>query len=140
MVTSNFTGDEVVLFGGDSAGCQLEARRGGYDIVINGAPAPGSHWCVRASRGCRHLGQLRICAFSTNAPAYLAVLANRPLDDIAGLETLQRLQLGLDNFPLPQRTSGGVVDSSATIRSARRLSSSRPTRGSTGKVANGVTF
>ena len=41
-----------------------------------------------------------------NVPAYLAVLANRPLDDIASPETLQRLQLGLDNFPLPQRISG----------------------------------
>ncbi len=76
-----------------------------------------------------------------NAPAYLAVLANRPLDAIASPETLQRLQLGLDNFPLPQRTSGSVADtiSDDQFRAAflkLKTDAARLYR----EVSNGVTF
>src|SRR5262249_61441801 len=45
-----------------------------------------------------------------NAPAYLAVLSNRPLDAITNTETLRRLQLGLDNIPLLQRASINIAD------------------------------
>ena len=45
-----------------------------------------------------------------NVPAYLAVLANRDLDAIANAETLRRLQLGLDNIPLPQRAAVTIAD------------------------------
>src|SRR6185503_19223848 len=48
-----------------------------------------------------------------NAPAYLAVLSNRPLDAITNAETLRRLQLGLDNIPLPQRASVNIADASS---------------------------
>ena len=48
-----------------------------------------------------------------NAPAYLAVLSNRPLDAITNAETLRRLQLGLDNIPLPQRASVNIADSAS---------------------------
>ena len=34
MVTSNFTGDEVVLFGGIEQDANSRPRRGGYDIVV----------------------------------------------------------------------------------------------------------
>ena len=48
-----------------------------------------------------------------NVPAYLAVLSNRPLDAITSAETLRRLQLGLDNIPLPQRASVNIADAAS---------------------------
>jgi uncharacterized protein (TIGR02186 family) len=48
-----------------------------------------------------------------NAPSYLAVLSNRPLDAIANHELLRRLQLGLDNVLLLQRASPSIADASA---------------------------
>jgi len=109
MVTSNFVGDEVVLFGGIEQDASSKPRRGGYDIV---ATVAGPRQTLVTFRKSRVLGiwvntESRIFE---NAPAYLAVLANRPLDAIANPETLQRLQLGLDNFPLPQRIGGRSVD------------------------------
>jgi uncharacterized protein (TIGR02186 family) len=44
------------------------------------------------------------------APSYLAVLSNRPVNTIAGQDTLRRLQIGLDNFLLPQRIGADVAD------------------------------
>ena len=48
-----------------------------------------------------------------NAPAYLAVLSNRPLDAVTNTETLRRLQLGLDNIPLLQRASVNIADAAS---------------------------
>ena len=139
MVTSNFTGDEVVLFGGIEQDANSRPRRGGYDIVIT---VSGPRQTLVTFRKSRVLGiwvntDSRIF---DNAPAYLTVLANRPLDAIATPETLQRLQLGLDNFPLPQRMSGYVADtiSDDQFRAAflKLKTDSRLYR----EVSNGVTF
>jgi len=139
MVTSNFTGDEVVLFGGIEQDANSKPRRGGYDIVVT---VTGPRQTLVTFRKSRVLGiwvntESRVFE---NAPAYLAVLANRPLDDITSPETLQRLQLGLDNFPLPQSTNQGVVDtySDDPFRAAflkLRIDSSLYR-----EVSNGVTF
>ena len=43
-------------------------------------------------------------------PTYLAVLSNRPVTDIAREDTLRRLQIGLDNFLLPQRIGSDLAD------------------------------
>ena len=52
-------------------------------------------------------------------PSYLAVLSNKPVDGIANADTLRRLQVGLDNFLLPQRIGPTSPTPCATIRSAR---------------------
>ena len=43
-------------------------------------------------------------------PTYLAVLSNRPVTEIAREDTLRRLQIGLDNFLLPQRIGADLAD------------------------------
>ena len=43
-------------------------------------------------------------------PSYLAVLTNRPVKDIANADTLRHLQVGLDNFLLPQRIGPDIAD------------------------------
>ncbi|MEA2955855.1 MAG: hypothetical protein QOJ58_1355 [Alphaproteobacteria bacterium] len=112
MVTSNFTGEELVLFGGIEQDGTTRPRRGGYDIIVT---VTGPRQNVVTFRKARALG-IWINADSRvleNAPAYLAVLSNRPLDAITNAETLRRLQLGLDNIPLPQRASVNIADASS---------------------------
>jgi uncharacterized protein (TIGR02186 family) len=110
MVTSNFTGDELVLFGGVERDAQTVLRRGGYDIV---ATVIGPRQNLVTFRKDRVLGiwvNVDSRVFE-GAPSYLAVLSNRPLDAIANGETLRRLQLGLDNVVLLQRASVNIADS-----------------------------
>jgi uncharacterized protein (TIGR02186 family) len=110
MVTSNFTGDELVLFGGIERDAQTVQRRGDYDIV---ATVIGPRQNLVTFRKERTLGiwvNVDSRVFDA-APSYLAVLSNRPLDAIANGETLRRLQLGLDNIVLLQRASVNIADS-----------------------------
>ena len=107
MVTSSFTGDELVLFGGIERGRRRRGpRRGGYDIVVT---VTGPRQNVVTFRKDRVLGiwvNVDSRVFE-NVPSYLAVLSNRPLDAITNAETLRRLQLGLNNIaaaPARQRS------------------------------------
>src|SRR5262249_51002330 len=96
MITSNFVGEELVLFGGIEQDAASRPRRAGYDIIVT---VTGPRQTMATFRKERILG-LWVNADSRvleNAPAYLAVLSNRPLDAITNTETLRRLQLGLDN-------------------------------------------
>jgi uncharacterized protein (TIGR02186 family) len=43
-------------------------------------------------------------------PSYLAILANRPVTEIAHLDVLRRLQIGLGNYLMPQRIGPDVAD------------------------------
>src|SRR3954462_5409517 len=111
MVTSNFTGEELVLFGGIEQDSASRPRRSGYDIVVT---VSGPRQNMVTFRKSRVLG-IWVNADSRvfeNAPSYLAVLSNRPLEVIANSETLRRLQLGLDNLVLLQRASVNIADSS----------------------------
>ncbi len=110
MVTSNFTGDELVLFGAIERDAATQPHRGGYDIV---ATVTGPRQNLVTFRKARVLGiwvNVDSRVFE-NAPAYLAVLANRPLAQIANAETLRRLQVGLDNTVLNQRAAVTIADS-----------------------------
>jgi uncharacterized protein (TIGR02186 family) len=75
-----------------------------------------------------------------NAPAYLAVLSNRPLDAITNAETLRRLQLGLDNIPLPQRASVSIADSSTDDPFRLAFIKIKSDHGLYRESSNGVTF
>src|SRR5712692_1158913 len=88
MVTSSFAGDELVLFGGIEQDQASRPRRGGYDLVVT---VTGPRQTLVTFRKQRILG-IWVNADSRvfeNAPAYLAVLSNRPLDAIASAETLR---------------------------------------------------
>jgi uncharacterized protein (TIGR02186 family) len=112
MVTSSFTGSEVVLFGGIELDSGALPLRGNYDVVVT---VTGPRQTVVTFRKERVLGiwvnyESRVFE---NAPAYLAVLTNRPLTAITDPDTLRRLQLGLDYIALPQRVEA-VAGSDAT--------------------------
>jgi len=110
QVSSSFTGEVLVLFGSIEPTPNDPQRRGGYDIV---ATVTGPRQNLVTFRKDRVLGiwvNVDSRVFD-NAPAYLAVLANRPLETITNPETLRRLQLGLANVMLHQRAAVTIADS-----------------------------
>jgi uncharacterized protein (TIGR02186 family) len=108
-VTSNFVGEELVLFGTIEPEPATSALRPPYDLVVT---VTGPRQTIRTRRKQRILG-IWVNADSrefVRVPAYLAVLSNRPVNDVANPDTLRRLQIGLDNFLLPQRIGSDFAD------------------------------
>jgi uncharacterized protein (TIGR02186 family) len=109
MVTSNFVGEDLVLFGSVERDAATIARRGGYDIIVT-IIGPRRSFVTRRKE--RRLG-IWINVDSRQfigAPTFLAVLSNRPIDRIAPPDTRRRLQLGLDYLALPQQTVGEAAE------------------------------
>jgi uncharacterized protein (TIGR02186 family) len=139
MVTSSFNGSEVVLFGGIERDTGVLPLRGNYDIAIT---VIGPRQSIVTFRKERVLGiwvnyESRIFE---NAPSYLAVLTNRPLQAISNADTLRRLQLGVDNIALPQRFDPAPADEmpGETFRTA--FLKLEEDRGLYRQESNGVTF
>ncbi len=138
MITSSYTGVELVLFGSIERDAASPPRGGTYDIV---ATVIGPRETLRTRRKQRVLGIWVNTASRTfvDPPSYLAVLANRPLDAIAGAETQRRLQLGIADTPLPELINNDIGEvandpfRAALVRLMRE-------RGLYTEEANGVTF
>jgi uncharacterized protein (TIGR02186 family) len=108
-ITSNFTGQNLVLFGTVDRNAASVARRGGYDIVVT---VIGPRQTTVTWRKERILG-IWINAESrtfVEAPSYVAVLASRSIQAITDRELRRRLQLGMNNILLPQEIAGDVAD------------------------------
>jgi uncharacterized protein (TIGR02186 family) len=139
MVTSNFTGDELVLFGGIEQDQSSKPRRGGYDIVVT---VSGPRQALVTYRKARVLG-IWVNSDSRvfeNTPAYLAVLSNRELDTIASEETLRRLQLGLNNAVPPQRVSLDIAGAAQDEPFRLAFLKIKQDQGLYREVSNGVTL
>jgi uncharacterized protein (TIGR02186 family) len=108
-VTSNFTGEDLVLFGTIEPDRPRGALRNAYDLVVT---VKGPPQTLRTRRKERVLG-IWVNVDSRHfvrVPSYLGVLSNRPVSDITNGETARRLQLGLNNFLLPQRIGPDTAD------------------------------
>jgi uncharacterized protein (TIGR02186 family) len=101
LITSNYVGEELVLFGSVERETATATRRGAYDIV---ATITGPRQSMRTRRKSRVLGIWVNTAARTfvDPPSYLAVLASHPLDAITGAENRHRMQLGIANTALPE--------------------------------------
>jgi uncharacterized protein (TIGR02186 family) len=109
-VTSSFTGEDLVLFGTIETDNPQASLRPPYDLVVT---VTGPRESMRTRRKERRLGiwiNTDTREF-VRAPSYLSVLSNRPVIEITGQDRLRRLQLGLDNFLLPQRFGPDIGDS-----------------------------
>jgi uncharacterized protein (TIGR02186 family) len=122
-VTPNYSGEELVLFGSIEKDASTPAGRTGYDLVVT---VSGPRADMVARRKERRFG----IWINTDAreflevPSYLALLANRPFDDIASAEVERRQQLGLNNVLLRQRVGsdfGDVVPNDAFRKAFVRL-------------------
>jgi uncharacterized protein (TIGR02186 family) len=109
MVTPSFTGSDVVLFGGIERENGQLPPRGSYDIAVTVAGPRENIVVFRKERMVGIWVNYDSRVFD-KVPSYLSVLTNRPLDAMASAETLRRLQIGLDNIPLPQRSDHGAAD------------------------------
>ena len=108
-ITSNFVGENLVLFGTIEPGPNKAALRANYDLVVT---VTGPRQTLRTRRKQRVLG-IWVNVDSrefVRAPSYLAILSNRPVDQIAQPNVLRRLQIGLANFLLPQRIGPDIAD------------------------------
>ena len=139
MVTSSFNGSAVVLFGGIESESGALPLRGNYDVAVT---VVGPRENIVTFRKQRMLGiwvnyESRVFE---NAPSYLAVLTNRPLEAITGAETLRRLQLGLDNIALPQRTDSNPAEGALQETFRQAFLKLNDEHGLYRQESNGVTF
>lgn len=98
LIGSNFSGTQLVLFGSIERDAATVPRRGSYDLVVT---VIGPREGMVTRRKDHVLGiwtNVQSYTFDL-APAYLAVLSNRPLDAIASPDIARRMQIGLQNFP-----------------------------------------
>jgi uncharacterized protein (TIGR02186 family) len=108
-VTSSFTGEDLVLFGTIEPDRPQTALRRAYDLVVT---VTGPQQTMRTRRKDRVLG-IWVNVDSrefVRVPSYLGILSNRPVGEVANAETSRRLQLGLNNFLLPQRIGPDTAD------------------------------
>ncbi len=113
LVTSNFDGEELVLFGTIEPDAPRGALRSAYDIVVT---VSGPATTVRTRRKDRTLGIWinQEARQFINVPSYLAVLSNRAVQEITNEDQRRRLQLGLDNVILRQRVGSDIADTVPT--------------------------
>ena len=138
MITSNYTGVELVLFGSVERDASNAPRTNPYDIV---ATVIGPRETLRLRHSQRVLGIWMNTAARTfvDPPSYLAVLANRPLDLIASAENRRKLQIGLTDTPLPELVNNDIGEvTNDPFRSA--LVRLMGERGLYSEEANAVTF
>jgi len=108
-VTSSFVGENLVLFGTIEPDKPRAALGSAYDLVVT---VSGPRQSLRTRRKERVLG-IWVNVDSrefVRVPSYLGILSNRPVGEIANVETARRLQLGLNNFLLPQRIGPDTAD------------------------------
>ena len=116
LVSSSFTGTDLVLFGSIERDAASVPRRGGYDIIVTVA-GPRETLVIR--RKDRLLGIWTNAESHTfvRAPIYLAVLSNKPLEEIAPADVLRRMEIGMNVVPRP-RVAAGIESGEETFRDA----------------------
>ncbi len=108
-ITPSFVGEDLVLFGTIEPDAGKTTLRSAYDLVVT---VTGPRQTLRTRRKQRVLGiWVNVDAREfVRVPSYLAILSNRPVAQIAPQDALRRLQIGLDNFLLPQRIGPDIAD------------------------------
>ncbi len=108
-ITSNFVGEDLVLFGTIEASPGKTLRHNGYDLVVT---VTGPRVTMRTRRKERAIGiWVNVAAREfVRVPSYLAILSNKPVNEIANPDMRRRLQVGLQDFLLPQRIGPDIAD------------------------------
>lgn len=139
-VTSSFVGEDLVLFGTiePDQGRAMPPRRD-YDLVVT---VTGPKETLRTRRKERVLG-IWVNVDSrefVRVPSYLAILSDRPVGEIANPDILRRLQVGLDNFLLPQRIGPDIADTVVNDPFRRAFVRLQQQYGLYRQAGTGVTF
>jgi uncharacterized protein (TIGR02186 family) len=108
LISSNFTGTDVVLFG--SIEDETPAKRdSGYDVVVTVRGPPQSFVAYRKERVLGLWINVDSRQF-IDVPSYLAVLASRPPSELGTPEFLRRNRIGIANQTLRQRIGTDFAD------------------------------
>jgi uncharacterized protein (TIGR02186 family) len=109
LISSNFTGADIVLFGAIEDDDKPANREGGYDIVVT-VRGPAQTFIAR--RKARLLG-IWVNAESREfieVPSYIAVMTSRPPNELGVPDFLRRNRIGLVNHTLQQRIGADYAD------------------------------
>jgi len=104
LVTSSFTGTELVLFGSIERDEKTVSRRGGYNIIVT-VSGPRQTLVVRRKDHVLGIWTNAESRSFLNTPTYLAVLSNRPVSEIAAPELMRRQEIGTYLIPRPALTA-----------------------------------
>jgi len=108
LITSNFAGTELVLFGAiDEA--PPNTQIGAYDVVVS-VRGPARSYVTRHKERMLGLWVNRDSREFSQVPSYLAVMSNKPIAEIGSAEMLRRYRIGLVNNVLPPPAGSDVVD------------------------------
>jgi len=108
-VTSNYSGEELVLFGSVEKDASTPASRGNYDLVVT-VRGPRADMVTRRKERKFGIWVNTDYREFLKVPTYLALFANRPFDAIASPDVERRQQLGLNNVLLTQRVGSDYAD------------------------------
>lgn len=137
LISSNFTGTELVLFGTleEAPGAQI----GTYNIVVT-VRGPARSFVTRRKE--RILG-LWVNASSREfyqVPSYLAVMTNKPPSEIGSPDMLRRNKIGLANHMLTQQLGSDIADVSPDDPFRQSFLRVKTEEGAYKSDPNGVTF
>jgi len=99
LITSNFTGTELVLFGSID-GAPADTQIGAYDVVVS-VRGPARSFVTRRKERILGLWVNTDSREFAQVPSYLAVMSNKPVAEIGPPEMLRRYRIGLVNNVLP---------------------------------------
>lgn len=111
QIASNFTGDDIAVFGSIDLPAYLTEGIA-YDVVVT-VQGPRQSFTTRRKERVLGLWVNVDSREFVEAPAYLAVLSNRPLADIADGDVQRRERLGIANVRLLQRIGPDYADTVA---------------------------
>jgi uncharacterized protein (TIGR02186 family) len=100
LISSNYTGSSVVLFGTVERDAQTVSRAGGYEVVVT-VRGPRQTLTVREKRPVGPVWVNRDEQTFEAVPAYLAVLTSAPIADITTEPLRRRLRIGLKAILAP---------------------------------------
>jgi uncharacterized protein (TIGR02186 family) len=98
-VTTGFTGHEILVFGAIDNSQQPDDAPGYYDVVVvvEGTPFPV---VVRRKSDVAGVWVNTSSATFTSVPSYYAIASNRPIEEIAGPQVLERHAIGFAHIKM----------------------------------------
>ena len=138
-VTSNYSGEELVLFGSVEKDDATPPGRGNYDLVVT-VSGPRAELLTRRKERKFGIWINTDSRQFLSVPSYLAVFANRPIDAIAPPDVQRRQQLGLNNVLLTQRVGSDYANVVTTDPFRSAFVRLRSERGLYREATSAVTF
>jgi uncharacterized protein (TIGR02186 family) len=108
LISSNYTGSSVVVFGTIERDAQTVSRAGGYDVVVT-VRGPKQTLVVREKKPVGPIWVNRAEQTFEEMPAYLAVLSSAPLETITTEPLRRRLRVGLDAVVDPRGSPANAM-------------------------------